>query len=332
MKNKRSFTAASTLPAKLITDTELVDSVKRKYIPPIHIQINPTNKCPYSCTFCSCGQRDLSQSYDIDKFKTMMDEFKKLGTKAVTITGGGDPLAYKHFSEMLDYIINVHGMEAAMVTNGFMFPQFKDDKNIEKMTWCRISVYDEYPFRPEKIEETIARSPDVDWAFSYVVTEKYDYENLRKCLSFANLYKDRFSHVRVVSDILNLEVGLGDVQEKLAEEGIDTSLCIWQGRKDFVHGAKRCMISLMKPNIDPAGEIYGCCGIQYARNPKGVPLLDFDFGLTMGSAFKEGKIWDIWNNQKYFDGSKCDKCYYNSYNDALSTIWDEDGLTHKNFI
>ncbi len=331
-KDRSSFTAASTMPTKIITDSGLIKDITNHNIKPIHIQINPTNKCPYDCSFCSCANRDKSKKYDLEKFKKVLDRFEKLGTEAVTITGGGDPLAYEHFGELIDYILNEKKMEGAMVTNGFLFSKYKEDeviKNINKLTWCRISVYDEYPFHQKKIEPVISKCPDVDWAFSYVVTEKYDYKNLVKCIEFANQYQDRFSHIRVVSDILNEKVELGDVKEQLKADGVDTTLCLWQGRKGYKKGNKNCRISLLKPNIDPEGKIMPCCGVQYAVDDK---IRDFDNRLSMGNVFNGDDLEKIYKEQKGFDGSICNKCYYNDYNDTIETIWSHDNITHKKFI
>jgi len=52
--NIASYTAASTIPAKLFCDLNFLYGVaKSGHIKPLHIQVNPTNKCPLNC----CGGR-----------------------------------------------------------------------------------------------------------------------------------------------------------------------------------------------------------------------------------------------------------------------------------
>jgi uncharacterized radical SAM superfamily Fe-S cluster-containing enzyme len=57
MKNNKvsSYSSAGVFPVKLFQCDGLVDKYKR--IKPIHIQLNLTNKCNLSCSFCSCQNR-----------------------------------------------------------------------------------------------------------------------------------------------------------------------------------------------------------------------------------------------------------------------------------
>ena len=89
------------------------------------------------------------------------------------------------------------------------------------------------------------------------------------------------------------------------------------------------MISLLKPNIDPEGNFYPCCGIQYSQNDE---IRNFDQTFSMGNVFEEGILEEIYENQEYFDGSVCKKCYYSDYNNTLNDIWDFKSLKHKAFI
>ena len=119
---------------------------------------------------------------------------------------------------------------------------------------------------------------------------------------------------------------MDDIKYLIKQEGIDDSLVIYQGRKEYKHGNKRCLISLMKPNIDAEGNIIPCCGTQYAEK---TPSLNY------GNNFRMGNIDDIdgtWNYQEYFNGSICDKCFYSEYNDVLNILWNIKDIKHKNFI
>ena len=83
------------------------------------------------------------------------------------------------------------------------------------------------------------------------------------------------------------------------------------------------MISLLKPVIGPEG-IFPCCGTNYAI--KGVKRKPVD-KMRMGSLEDFPSILD---NQKYFDGSICDVCYYSQYNDALNKI--KNVPKHRSFV
>jgi len=121
---RESFTAASTVPAKLFCDNDIVNAVRNHKIMPIHVQTNLTNKCPLTCDFCSCAKRDKTSEMCIDDAKMMAEKFISLGAKAFTQTGGGDPLAYKDLPEFL-YFLKQHNVESALVTNGVLFKYAK---------------------------------------------------------------------------------------------------------------------------------------------------------------------------------------------------------------
>ena len=104
---------------------------------------------------------------------------------------------------------------------------------------------------------------------------------------------------------------------------VDDSKVIYQGRKDSTRGTKDCYISLLKPVIGPEG-IFPCCGSQYSI--QGQPR-------DMVNKMKMGDIKDlaeILDNQKHFDGSVCDTCYYSQYNESLSKL--KNKPKHINFI
>ena len=317
-----SYTAASTLPVKLIIDKGLTQSIKSHNIYPTHIQINPSNRCNFNCSFCSLSNRDKEIELDWDRMKETVYKFYKLGTKAATITGGGDPLMYTKINELID-LLDRFGIKVGLVTNGTLFKRFNLD-NINKVTWCRISISDEYKPKLDFLEEVVQNK--TDWSFSYVVTKQFNKNKLFETINFAN--KHNFTHVRIVNDILSgCEDGLMEtIKQLLKDNNIDDSKVIYQGRKTFSRGAKRCLIGLMKPNISPDGMITSCCGIQYAINP---PPLDFNKKFAIGYV---EDIEHIWKNQKYFEGTFCSKCYYSDYNNILNILWDSNEIQHQEFI
>ena len=106
MNNKQiSYTSASAIPMKILLDKGLIDVMtKRKKIFPRHIQLNPTNKCTRNCWWCSCSRRDQTSQLTYTQIVSIMRRFKKLGCRAVTITGGGDPLCHLRINDIIDKI------------------------------------------------------------------------------------------------------------------------------------------------------------------------------------------------------------------------------------
>ena len=73
-----------------------------KRISPIYIRIKPTNYCNHRCYYCSyaddeLGLRDSVNRQDQiswDKMQEIISDIRDMGVKAVTFSGGGEPLLY----------------------------------------------------------------------------------------------------------------------------------------------------------------------------------------------------------------------------------------------
>lgn len=314
MSKKESYTAASSFPAKLL-HTKVVNGGK---IIPYHIQLIPTNSCNLNCSFCSCSDRDKKNKLELSQIEKILNICSKYGTKAMTVTGGGEPLTYNKINDLINYA-NVKNIEVGLVTNGILLDKLKKHKNL---TWCRISSSDDRVPVYRKIENAIQRNPNTDWAFSHVLTKKPQYNNIKNTIEFANIHN--FSHIRIVSDLLDLtNVDIGTLEKRLKENNVDDSKVIYQGRKDSTKGSKNCYISLLKPVISPEG-VFPCCGVQYAQKGQRHDMIK---EMCMG---KINELEQIFEQQKHFDGSVCDVCYYEQYNDALSKL--NMKIDHKKFV
>jgi MoaA/NifB/PqqE/SkfB family radical SAM enzyme len=316
--NTLSYTAANAFPVKLFKDPFLTNEFCKGKIIPVHVQINPTNRCNLKCSFCSCSKRDKKLSMDFKDAKMLIKNLAFIGCKAVTITGGGEPLLYPKINELIKEFYD-YKIQVGLVTNGILLHSNLNSDSWGMLKWCRISATDERPFKGMYI------LPDhkPDMAFSYVLTRKFNLENLIKYIDFANRFK--FCHVRVVPDIMDSEsIDIEDVKLKVRKTNINDSLVIYQDRKTFKHGQKNCFISLLKPNIGPDGYLYPCCGVQYAlKNPS----LDYAESMRMGHM---SDILNIYRDQTIFNGSVCNRCYYSAYNESMGQVLSD--IQHKEFV
>jgi len=314
MKKLHSYTAADQFPLKLAQDYRTIESiVEKQFIPPVHVQLCPTNKCTRQCRFCSCSDRDKSLELPFKAILRIMQEFKKLGCRSVTITGGGEPLLHPSIADII-YSLSEMGISIGLVTNGDVIDRLRalDWANV---LWCRISCSDEVEFSDSwwsKVERAIKQAPGVDWAFSYVVKRDHKPENLKKYVQKAKEYN--FTHVRVVSNLLDIE------NVPIVEEPKDP-IVLFQNRKTPRPGTKRCWISLLKPVVAADGFLYPCCGIQYAGLSS---VKDYSLEARMNLHIKH------WINQEPFDGSKCRYCYYTDYNNFLDGLRKE--LDHRDHV
>jgi len=154
-----------------------------------------------------------------------------------------------------------------------------------------------------------------------LVEQKFNPVNLNKYVAFANKYN--FTHVRVVSDLLDLS-NVSDMDEIRKSVKVDDSRVIYQGRKNFDPGQRDCRISLLKPVIGADGFIYPCCGVQYAHQSED---LDNPESMRMG---RIEDIVNIYKKQKFFNGLQCYRCYYKNYNDILGQMVGE--MEHLGFV
>lgn len=315
-KVKYSFTAAETFPIKLFLNPSVVSHVQDGYIPPIHVQLVLTNRCTLNCSFCSCATRDKDLELSYDTIDRMMTEFSELGCRAVTITGGGEPTIHPQFDRIVSRLHNELHIAVGLVTNGTTLNRIQP-ATWSKILWCRVSSDDDRHLTDHYryiLTNGVENGKNVDWAFSHVVTARPSYDIMADIVKFANVHK--FTHVRFVSDLLDLQnvPPMTVVRNEMRKRGVDDGLVIYQGRQVYELGVKQCLISLLKPTVSADGLILPCCGIMYSSE---TPSRDFGSECSMGSI---DRIKDIWKSQTCFDGSKCVRCYYGGYNNALASL------------
>jgi len=247
------------------------------------------------------------------QYYAIMKMFADHGCRAVTITGGGEPTLHPQINEIL-HATKTLGISTGMVSNGLSLDRVRSAA-LQTLTWCRVSFSDDRVFVGDfaaRMKKAVAAGKGVDWAFSYVLTRNANIDKISSVVRFANDHG--FTHVRLVTDLLDLDdaIEMEDIKAALKHLGIDDSLVIYQGRKDFTLGRKDCWTSLVKPVIGADGAWFPCCGVQYALDN---PSLDFEQSMCMGTDHRQ-----IIDAQVPFDGSVCKRCYYDDYNQVIGAM------------
>lgn len=318
MSKINSYSSAGSVPYKMFKNKELMKYLEEGIIPPVHVQFIPTNRCNANCSFCSCSERDKKLEMPISEIREMVPVLRALGCQSVTITGGGEPLMHPDIIEIM-MLLDDYGIKIGLVTNGTLINT--SGINLNRITWCRVSCSDETKLEGrvlQELTEAVTRSPNVDWAFSYVLPSnatRDTYINLWEYLKFARA--NNFTHVRVVSNLLDID---NSVIDEVSDTFYDEDNVIWQHRQEWSCGKKECLISLLKPVIGPDGRVFPCCGVQYAEEE---PALDLPDSMSMGH-------WTGLSNMKNYMGLRCVKCYYDNYNVALQAMLDD--IDHKEFV
>lgn len=121
--------------------------ISGKITPPIYIRVKPTNRCNHRCYYCSYADKDdLNLRKDVSKqdsipwkrLENVLNDFGEMGVKAVTFSGGGEPLVYPRIADAMRLILD-NQIDLSIITNG----QNLDGKNADLLAnakWVRISM------------------------------------------------------------------------------------------------------------------------------------------------------------------------------------------------
>ena len=127
--------------------TQLDGLSKGNVVAPIHIRLKPMNLCNHNCWYCAYRTDNVALGDQMDekdqipkkKMIELAHEFVEIGVKAVTFSGGGEPLLYKPLPEIID-ILAGGGIRIASLTNGSNLKGKVADAFAKHGTWVRISI------------------------------------------------------------------------------------------------------------------------------------------------------------------------------------------------
>lgn len=143
---------------KILHFNEKIDSFKQeKVAAPIYVRVKPINLCNHGCFFCiySTGFRakDKKENHIIsgmhtdmvekdtiptEKMFEILDDFKEIGVRAVTYSGGGEPLIHKDIANIMQRTLD-YDIDLSVITNGQML-NGKRAEVLSQAKWVRISM------------------------------------------------------------------------------------------------------------------------------------------------------------------------------------------------
>jgi MoaA/NifB/PqqE/SkfB family radical SAM enzyme len=166
---------------------------------PVHIRIKPINRCNHDCWYCAYRMENLQLGWDMEekdvlpeaKMFEIVDDCVSMGVKAVTFSGGGEPLLYKPLPEVIDKLA-AGGVKVAALTNGSNLKGRVAEAFAEHATWVRISTesWDDESYakmRRIKVGE-----------FSRVMQNMADFSKLgSQCVLGVSFIVDRENHTHI---------------------------------------------------------------------------------------------------------------------------------------
>lgn len=131
---------------KIFGHLEEVQKVKNgERVAPIYIRIKPTNLCNQNCYYChyknpylTLDQYAPADEIKREKMLEIVQDMKDIGVKAVTFSGGGEPLLYPYIEETMEAVLDA-GIDLSIITNGTLLTGRKAEL-LSQAKWVRISL------------------------------------------------------------------------------------------------------------------------------------------------------------------------------------------------
>ncbi|MBT4838106.1 MAG: radical SAM protein, partial [Methylococcales bacterium] len=125
-----------------------LDALRQKQVvAPVHVRIKPNNHCNHHCWYCAYradnlqlgDEMDLKDEISQQKMFEIIDDLIDMKVKAVTFSGGGEPLIYKPIAECVERLAKGN-IRVAALTNGSNLKGKVATAFAKYATWLRISV------------------------------------------------------------------------------------------------------------------------------------------------------------------------------------------------
>lgn len=322
--------------------------VKKKVTAPIYVRIKPTNVCPHNCFYCVynwkfSGIHPDSNQHDIiprEKMMEILDDLKEMDVKAVTYSGGGEPLSYPWISEVLKKTLE-YNIDLSIITNAQLL-NGEVAEMLGQANWVRISL--DYPNAEifskirrcpkelfNQIRENIKnfkkiKDPRCSLGVNCVINE-YNYDKIlaitQFCkelgidnLRFAPLWKNNFEeyHKKIKNEAIR--------QINKAKEFADDKIDIGSTYKRYfdkttgtnLRPYNKCFYMQMVPVIAADQNIYTCHNNAY--NSKG------KIGTIKDKSFKT--LWLSKETDDFFNHFKPQEiCTHECSNDEKNKILNE---------
>lgn len=114
---------------------------------PIYVRIKPINLCNHSCFWCAYHSPEMSDMHremenrDViptEKMREILHDLKDIGVKAVTYSGGGEPLLHRSIVEIMRLTVEL-GIDLSIITNGSMLMGARAEV-LRGAKWVRVSM------------------------------------------------------------------------------------------------------------------------------------------------------------------------------------------------
>ncbi len=132
---------------KIFRHAEKLEAIRNNMVtPPVYMRIKPINACNHHCSYCSYHDQDLKlrtrfnyqDKLPYEIMMALVEDILQMGVKAITFSGGGEPLLYPRINEAMAMLLD-GGVDLSVITNGQLL---KDQSAcvLAQAKWVRISM------------------------------------------------------------------------------------------------------------------------------------------------------------------------------------------------
>lgn len=280
--------------------------------PPIYVRVKPINRCNQDCHFCTyaSGWRKansadgavmdhiksemhedmkLSDTMPWEKMQELLLDFYTMGVKAITFSGGGEPLMYPQIVDTMNLTLG-YGLALSMLTNGELMTGERAQV-LKQGSWVRVSM--DYTCAKEMVQsrrvhpraydrtlenlQNFAALPGpCDLGVNYIVHRN----NYRGLVDFAALLKRlgvrnvRFSPI-YVPNFLEYHASIADTvsaqlleAQSLADESfsVNSTYELGGSGKSVERAYDRCLFMQVVPVVGADQRVYACHNKAYDKS------------------------------------------------------------------
>lgn len=346
----------------LVYSKQLEAVAKQDFLPPVMVDIDPSNLCNFNCIFCnaldyrSIGKNMISK----DQLIRIADFSMMWGVKSACVAGGGEPLTNPHFNDLLHRLFS-NKIEIGVITNGSLLNKESTEMIVKTCRWCGISVdaatYEtfnnlkglkiktDFMFSSvlSNIEKLVSECSKTkcEVSYKYLLHPINQYEIL-DAFKLAQKIGVRDFHLRpvgwenhkAVEGKPQLQFDIDEINKQIDEcQSIETEKCRFFGVRhkfnpDFTRKVSfsRCWAIPLLVTFGADGNYHTCFDM---RGNKDLILCSHDPNPA--------EILKIWNTEKHknllksIDVSKCPRCTFVTYNEVVEKCFIDDQLC-RNFI
>lgn len=112
---------------------------------PLYIRLKPTNKCNQDCYYCSyrnpcldLSEYNMNDEIPYEIMMSLLEDMAAMKVKAVTLSGGGEPLLYPHIEKIIERLLE-EKIDLSVITNGILLYGRKAEL-LSGAKWVRLSI------------------------------------------------------------------------------------------------------------------------------------------------------------------------------------------------